>query len=251
MTRTVTAALIVIGNEILSGRTRDANLAHIAAGLDSIGVLLREVRVVADEESAIADAVNALRPIHDYVLTTGGIGPTHDDITAASVAKAFGVPLERNARAVARLEAFYAGRGVEINEARLRMTEMPAGATLIDNPVSGAPGFQIENVFVMAGVPQIMQAMFEGVKSRLAGGAPMRTRTVAVNLPEGLIAQALEGVQKRHSDVAIGSYPYYGGRAFGVKLVLRATDETPLGAAVAELKEMLAELGGTAVEDEG
>ena len=249
MSRTVTAALIVIGNEILSGRTRDANLPYLAGRLNDIGVQLREVRVVSDDQAAIVAAVNALRAAHDYVFATGGIGPTHDDVTAASVAEAFGVPLERSADAVKRLEAFYAGGHLELNEARLRMADVPAGAELIDNPVSGAPGFQIENVFVLAGVPNIMQAMFEGVKHRLTGGAPMRTRTLAVDLPEGTIAQAVEAVQTRYPDVEIGSYPYYRSRAFGVRLVLRAVDEARLAAAAAELMQALAGLGGAPVEE--
>ena len=250
MSPIVTAALIVIGNEILSGRTHDANVPYLAARLNDLGVRLREVRIVADDEAAIAAAVNVLRRAHDYVLVTGGIGPTHDDITAASVARAFAVPLERNAEALKRLEAFYAGRGVDLNEARLGMADMPRGVELIDNPVSGAAGFQIENVFVMAGVPEIMQAMFEGVKHRLSGGAPLRTRTVAVDLPEGKIAEVLEGIQERYADVEIGSYPYYRSGAFGVKVVLRAVDAARLAAAAAELMRALRELGGTPVEED-
>ncbi len=250
MPQIVTAALIVIGNEILSGRTRDANLQYIAKRLNDSGVRLNEVRVVADGEAAIAEAVNALRATYDYVFTTGGIGPTHDDITAASVAKAFGVPVERNPKAVARLEGFYAGGELEINEARLGMADMPAGAELIDNPVSGAPGFSIENVFVFAGVPNIMQAMFEGVRHRIVGGAPMRSRTIAVDLPEGAIAAALAAVEERHEGVEIGSYPYYRSRTFGVKLVLRSIDEARLAAATDDLARALTELGGAPVEED-
>jgi molybdenum cofactor synthesis domain-containing protein len=250
MSPIVTAALIIIGNEILTGRTRDANLPYLAGRLDGIGVRLREVRVVPDDEAAIVAAVNELRAAHDYVFTTGGVGPTHDDITAASLAKAFGVPVQRNAGAVALLEAYYAGRDLDLNEARLSMADMPAGAELIDNPVSGAPGFQIGNVFVMAGVPEIMQAMFEALSPRLKGGAPVQSRTVTVDLPEGAIAATLEDVQSRHAGVEIGSYPFYRGRAFGVKLVLRTVDEARLAAATAELVEALAGLGGAPVEDE-
>ena len=250
MARTVTAALIVIGNEILSGRTRDANVPYIAGRLEDIGVRLREVRVVRDDEAAIVAAVHDLRAAHDYVFTTGGVGPTHDDITAASVAKAFGVPLERNAEAAAVLGKYYDGRDIELNEARLSMADMPAGAVLIDNLVSGAAGFQIGNVFVMAGVPQIMQAMFESLAHRLTGGARVRTRTVVVDLPEGAIAATLADVQERYADVEIGSYPYYRGGGFGVKLVLRAVDEARLAAAAAELKGALAGLGGAPVEED-
>ena len=250
MPRIVTAALIIIGNEILSGRTRDANLQYIAEHLNEIGVRLIEVRVVPDDSATIAEAVNALRSRFDYVFTTGGIGPTHDDITAASVAEAFDVPLARNADAVARLESFYAGGDLDINEARLGMADMPAGAVLVDNPVSGAPGFQLENVFVFAGVPKIMQAMFEGVRHRLIGGAPMLSRTIAVDLPEGAIAAVLAALQDRHEGVEIGSYPYYRSRTFGVKLVLRSTDTEKLAAATADLVRALTDQGGAAVEEE-
>jgi len=250
-TRIVTAALVVIGNEILSGRTRDANLPYLAERLNDLGLRLREVRVVPDEQAEIVAAVNALRASHDYVFTTGGIGPTHDDITAAAIAKAFDVPLERNPQAVARMEAYYAGGALSLNKARLRMASMPVGARLIDNPVSGAPGFQIENVLVLAGVPRIMQAMFEGVKHRLRGGAPMLTRTVAVDLPEGAIAETLSTVQDRHAGVEIGSYPYYRSRDFGVKLVLRAADAPALSAATADLITALTDLGAVAEEESG
>lgn len=250
MSPIVTAALIIIGNEILTGRTRDANLPYLAKRLDGIGVRLREVRVVPDDAAAIGAAVNELRAAHDYVFTTGGVGPTHDDITAASLAKAFGVPLERNAGAVALLEAYYDGRDLDLNEARLTMADMPVGAELIDNPVSGAPGFRIGNVFVMAGVPEIMQAMFEALSPRLKGGAPVHSRTVTVDLPEGAIAATLEDVERRHAGVEIGSYPFYRGHAFGVKLVLRGVDEARLAAAVADLIDALTGLGGAPAEDE-
>ena len=249
MSRIYSAALIVIGNEILSGRTRDANIQHIAGGLEGVGVRLREVRVVADDEAAIVAAVNALRAAHDYVFTTGGDGPTHDDITAAAVAKAFGVPIGRTAEAAALLEAYFASRRVEPNEARMSMADMPAGAALIDNRVSGAPGFRIENVYVMAGVPQIMQAMFAAVLPGLVGGAPMLSRTVSVDLPEGAVAEALERLQAAYDDVDMGSYPDYRRRGFGLNLVLRATDADRLGAAAAELMETLTALGGTPTDE--
>ncbi len=252
MSGTVTAALIIIGNEILSGRTRDDNLPYVAGRLGEIGVRLAEVRVVADDADAIAAAVNACRAAYDYVFTTGGIGPTHDDITAAAVARAFGVEVVRDAEAVRRLAAFYEGGGLELNEARLKMADAPDGAELIDNPVSGAPGFRIGNVYVMAGVPRVMQAMFEGVVHEIKGGERLRARTVAVDLPEGTIAATLAAIQERYPDVEIGSYPYYRSRAFGAKLVLRGVDEARLDAAAAELIEALAELGGKPVlEDEG
>ena len=174
----VTAGLLVIGNEILSGRTQDANIAFLGHRLNEIGVRLAEVRVVPDIEADIVAAVNALRARFDYVFTTGGIGPTHDDITAAAIAKAFGVPLIQNPEARARLEGNY--RAGDLNEARLRMANTPEGAALIDNPVSRAPGFRLENVFVLAGVPVILQAMVAGLRPAIAGGRPMLSRTVTV-----------------------------------------------------------------------
>ena len=244
MADTVTAALVIIGDEILSGRTQDANLAYIGRRLNQLGIRLREVRVVADDEDAIVAAVNHLRAAFDYVFTTGGIGPTHDDITAAAIAKAFGQKLIRNPQAVAILEASYARSGLELNEARLSMADTPEHASLIDNPVSGAPGIQVENVFVFAGVPKIMQAMFDGMTHRLTGGAPLRERSVAVDLGEGNIAATLVEVEDRHDGVTIGSYPYYHSGSFGVKLVLRGTDEAALDAAAAELLAALTALGG-------
>ena len=238
-----TAAVLVIGNEILSGRTKDANLGHIAEKLTEIGVRLREARVVPDVEEEVVAAVNALRARYTYVFTTGGIGPTHDDITAACVAKAFGVALERNPEAVARLERHYAAG--QLNEARLRMANVPAGGILIDNPISQAPGFQIGNVFVMAGVPNIMRAMLDGILPRLAGGPALHARTVACELAEGVIAAELSALQDRHPELEIGSYPYFRAGFFGVSLVLRGTDEQELAAATDELAEIVRRLGGT------
>jgi molybdenum cofactor synthesis domain-containing protein len=244
MSRTVTAALIIIGDEILSGRTRDANLGFLGRRLNELGIRLNEVRVVADDEDAIVAAVNACRTAFDYVFTTGGIGPTHDDITAASIAKAFGQKLIRNPDAVEILLASYARSGLEVNEARLSMANTPEHASLIENPVSGAPGFQVENVFVFAGVPKIMQAMFDGMTHLLTGGAPLDERSVAVDLGEGTIAETLVQVQDRFDGVTIGSYPYYHSGSFGVKLVLRGTDGTQLDAAASDLLTALQALGG-------
>ncbi len=244
MSRTVTAALIIIGDEILSGRTRDANLAFLGRRLNELGIRLKEVRVVADDEDAIVAAVNACRAAFDYVFTTGGIGPTHDDITAASIAKAFGQKLIRNPQAVEILLASYARSGLEVNEARLSMADTPEHASLIENPVSGAPGIHIENVFVFAGVPKIMQAMFDGMTHLLTGGAPLAERSVAVDLGEGTIAETLIEVQDRFDGVTIGSYPYYHSGSFGVKLVLRGTDDGQLDAAAADLIAALGALGG-------
>ena len=250
MGRTVTAALVIIGNEILSGRTRDANLPFLAGRLNDLGVRLAEVRVVTDDEGAIGEAVNALRAAHDYVFTTGGIGPTHDDITAASVAAAFGLPLVRNAEAVARMESFYAGSGLELNEARLRMANTPEGATLIENPVSGAPGFQIGNVYVMAGVPSIMQGMLDGLRHRLVGGKPMLSLTVRAYLPEGELAGGLGEIQGRFPDLDIGSYPFYVKGKYGASLVMRGVDRARLELAAEELRAFIRGKGAEPVEED-
>lgn len=246
--KTVTAALLIIGNEILSGRTRDANLPYIAERLSALGIRLSEVRIVPDVEGEIIDAVNGLRSRFDYLFTTGGIGPTHDDITAECVAKALGRKLIQHPEARRRMEARYAEMGIELNEARLRMANTPEGAVLIDNPVSGAPGFQAENVFVMAGVPKIMQAMFESLRDRLVGGDPLISRSVLCALPEGTLAGGLAVIQARHPDVDIGSYPSYAASGFGVAVVLRHTDAVVLARAVDEVKELILELGGTPEE---
>ncbi len=232
----VRAALIVIGNEILSGRTQDVNIHYIATGLGAIGVRLKEVRVIADDETAIVTAVNALRQSYAYVFTTGGIGPTHDDITAACIAKAFGVPLLRDPRAVERL--LLQIKPENLNEARLRMANIPEGADLIDNPVSHAPGFRIGNVYVMAGVPRIMQAMFDGVRSGLKGGPRMLSKNVTIHMGEGAIAIALENIQKRHLDVEIGSYPFTRDGQFGTVIVVRGTVAALVEQVAREVDEM-------------
>lgn len=241
--KTVTACLIIIGNEVLSGRTRDANLPYLATRLNERGIRLREARIVPDVEGEIADAVNACRARYDYVFTTGGIGPTHDDITAASIAVAFGLPLEENVDAVTRLEAHYPPG--ELNPARRRMARMPEGAILIDNPVSTAPGFQIGNVLVMAGVPQILQAMVDGVLPRLAGGAPVLSRSVTCDLPESILAPGLEEIQARYPAIDIGSYPRFGRGRFDLNIVLRGTDDASLDKAAGEVATLIGGLGGT------
>lgn len=241
----VTAALIIIGNEVLSGRTRDANLQFIARRLVDIGIRLAEARVIADTEDAIIAAVNQCRAAHDFVFTTGGIGPTHDDITSQSVAKAFGRALIRNPEAEAILLANY--RPEDVTEARMKMADTPDGddVVLIENPVSKAPGYQIENVFVMAGVPRIMQAMFDGLKSRLRGGQPVRSRSIDAFIPEGLVAGPLGEVQKDFPDIEIGSYPFVRGGQLGTCLVARCTDEARLDAAADAIAAMIRTLEKT------
>jgi len=239
-----TACVLIIGNEILSGRTQDVNLNYIAKRLAECGVRLAEARVIPDQEAAIIDAVNACRAAYDWVFTTGGIGPTHDDITAECIAKAFGVGLEQNAEARALLERQYRERNVELNEARLRMANMPAGALLVDNPVSGAPGFQVGNVFVLAGVPSIMQAMFESAVEHIPGGVPLSSRTVVAYLPEGTLAGPLKELQGEYPDIDMGSYPFYRVGRFGSNLVLRAADEGRLEEAVNKLVACVDQLGG-------
>jgi molybdenum cofactor synthesis domain-containing protein len=235
----VTAALLVIGDEILSGRTKDKNVGYIAAYLTDIGIDLKEVRVVGDVQADIVAAVNALRARYDHVLTTGGIGPTHDDITADAIAKAFGVAIDVDPRAVAMLKQRIAE--ADLNEGRLRMARMPAGATLIENSVSKAPGFSIGNVHVMAGVPAIMQAMLDALAPRLARGRRLLSRSIAAGLKEGDIATPLADIQARFADVAIGSYPSFDDtRGFTTTLVLRARDEARLAAAEAEVLAMVA-----------
>jgi molybdenum cofactor synthesis domain-containing protein len=243
----VTACVLLIGNEILSGRTKDANLAYIAQGLNGVGVRLRQGRVIPDVPETIVATVNEVRAKFTYVFTTGGIGPTHDDITAECIARAFGVPLVLHPEAHRRLLAWY--KPGELNEARLRMAHVPEGASLIDNPVSRAPGFRIGNVFVMAGVPDIMRAMFDGVKHTLEGGRPMLSRAVNSSVPEGVLAAGLGAIQARFAAVEIGSYPYFRRGAPGTSLVLRAVDPSPLAEAVAEVMALVKSLGGKPFEE--
>jgi molybdenum cofactor synthesis domain-containing protein len=235
---TVTAAILVIGDEILSGRTKDKNIGYIAEYLTGIGIDLKEVRVVADDEAAIVEAVNALRSRYNYVFTTGGIGPTHDDITADCVAKAFGVTIDIDPRARAMLLTRIAEK--DLNEARLRMARIPAGADLIVNKVSSAPGFRIGNVFVMAGVPTIMQAMLDEVAPTLQTGTKMLSESVRADLREGDIGTELGKVAKEHPGVMIGSYPFMDDEARpNTNVVVRARDPQELAAAKAAVEAML------------
>lgn len=231
------ACLIVIGNEILSGRTQDSNIRFIATELGKIGVILAEVRIIPDITEDIVNTVKSCSEKFDYVFTTGGIGPTHDDITTAAVAKAFGLKVVRSAEAEQILEKHY-GRE-KLNAARLKMADVPDGARLIYNPVSAAPGFVISNVYVMAGVPDIMQAMFAEVKGELKGGAKILSKTIAVYLTEGFIAAGLSEIQNNFTDVEIGSYPFIKNGRLGASIVCRSADVVRLGACYDELKNFL------------
>lgn len=225
----VTAAMLVIGDEILSGRTQDTNFAYVAKFLAPLGIDLKEGRFVADVEDEIVAAVNALRARYTYVFTSGGIGPTHDDITADAVARAFGVGIDFHPEAMALLGARY--KPGEFNDMRKRMARIPDTATLIRNTVSTAPGFQIGNVFVMAGVPMIFRAMLEDVAPRLARGVPVVSATISARIAEGRMAAALAKTQESHKSVAIGSYPFYREDGFGVQLVVRGRDAQAVEAA--------------------
>ncbi|KGM88219.1 putative nucleotide-utilizing enzyme [Roseovarius mucosus DSM 17069] len=233
-----TAAMLVIGDEILSGRTRDANMHYLAGEVTKMGIDLREVRVVSDDPDAIVAAVRALSAAYDHVFTSGGIGPTHDDITAENVAAAFDRPISVREDARAILAAHYDARGQELNDARLRMARIPDGATLIDNPISAAPGFTIENVHVMAGVPSIFQAMLASVLPKLTGGAPILSQTLEIRRGEGDIAGPLSDLAGRYPDLSIGSYPFIRDGCYGAQIVMRGQDGARLDAAMAELAGM-------------
>jgi len=243
-----TACLIVIGNEILSGRTQDTNVVWLAKALNDTGIRLAEVRIIPDVTQTIVETVDACRSEFTYVFTTGGIGPTHDDITSDAIAKAFGVPLARNQEAETLLQRHY-GQG-KLNAARLKMAEIPAGASLVLNPVSAAPGFRIENVFVLAGVPSIMQAMFEGLRHELKGGAKMLSKTLSAFITEGVIAERLAAIQEQCPDVEIGSYPFMRQHRLGTSLVVRGTDEATLNAAHRRIKELLLGLTQEVAEED-
>ena len=244
----VTACLIIIGNEILSGRTVDANLPYIAQKLGEIGIRMMEVRVVADDEAAIVEAVNTCGARYTYVFTTGGIGPTHDDITAARVAKAFGRRYGRHREAERRLLAYYPPE--RVNAARMKMADMPEGAELIDNPVSVAPGFRVENVYVLPGVPKIMQAMLDGLLPTLRGGAKVLSRAITVYAPEGDVANAgLGDLQARFPAVEIGSYPFFRPEGPGTTIVFRGTDQSAIDQAADALLSLAAKIGAQTRED--
>ncbi|MFT3690458.1 competence/damage-inducible protein A [Paenirhodobacter sp.] len=232
-----TAAILIIGDEILTGRTREGNAWFLAGELAKAGITLRQIRVIGDEHATITTAVRELSGAHDHLFTSGGIGPTHDDITADAVAEAFGQPIGVRADAHAILAAHYAARGAEFTEARMRMARIPEGATLIENPVSAAPGFSIGNCHVMAGVPDVFQAMVAGLLPRLGQGAPLVTHSLRVLRPESAAADALRALAGAHPEVSMGSYPFITETGqFGTNLVVRGTDPAAVGAAFAALR---------------
>lgn len=238
--RNPTAAMLVIGDEILSGRTRDSNMHHLANELTKHGIDLKEARMVSDEAAAITGAVKALAAAHDHVFTSGGIGPTHDDITADCIAAAFDTPIDVREDARAILQAHYDRSGQELNDARLRMARIPDGAVLIDNPISSAPGFTLENVHVMAGVPTIFQTMVASVLPTLTGGAPLLSQSLRVERGEGDIAAPLTALAEAYPDLSFGSYPFSHNGIYGTNIVVRGQDGAQLDQAMKALSEAMA-----------
>jgi len=246
--RTWTAALVVIGDEILSGRTQDRNVAQVATWLNQQGIRLSEVRVVPDDLERIGEAVNALRSVHDYLFTTGGIGPTHDDITVDAIAAAFGVPVIVHPEARQILEDYYRGRPGGLTSARLRMARTPEGAELLANPYSGAPGIKMHNVYIMAGVPSITASMLEGLTGKLEGGRPMVSVTVGARAPESEVADLLRETEEAHPGVAIGSYPFFMDGGHGSNFVIRSEDAELARETGSDLAERLRAAGFEPVE---
>ncbi|MCP4317467.1 MAG: competence/damage-inducible protein A [Hyphomicrobiales bacterium] len=238
----VTAAMVAIGDELLSGKTKDKNIAHLADMLTTAGIDLKEVRIVGDDEDAIVAAINELRPRYYYVFTSGGIGPTHDDITAEAVSKAFDLPCEHDQKALELMGAVYEARAIEFTEARKRMARMPRGATHIKNRVSVAPGFTIGNVHVMAGVPSIFQAMLDWLLPTLETGAVIHAKIVDCPYGEGTIGEGLEIIQNEHQDTVIGSYPRFDGENYSTQIVVRSRDEEAIDRAVEAVNSLLVEI---------
>jgi molybdenum cofactor synthesis domain-containing protein len=247
-TKTWTAALVVIGDEILSGRTQDKNVAQLATWLNDHGIRLAEVRIVPDDLARIGEAVNALRASHDYLFTTGGIGPTHDDITVDAIAAAFGVPVTIHPQARAILEQYYRDRPGGLNPARLRMARTPDGAELLPNPYSGAPGIKMENVYILAGVPNIAASMLEALTGKLAGGRPVVSVTVGARAAESDVADLLRETEEAHPGVAIGSYPFFKNGGYGSNFVIRSEDGDLAKSCGGALSERLREAGYEPVE---
>ena len=235
----VNAAILIIGNEILSGRTQDTNTSTLAKWLNSIGVKVNEVRVIPDIENTIVNTLNVLRETNDYVFTTGGIGPTHDDITAESVSKAFGLKYEIHKEAFKILEAYY--NPGEFNEGRQKMVKMPENAELILNPTSGAPGFSVENVFCLPGVPSILKSMLGGLKNRIVGGEPILSYTISLKTVESEIAYSLKKVQNQNKDVEIGSYPFFHAGKLGVSIVIRSENQSKIDTCNSQILKFIEE----------
>jgi molybdenum cofactor synthesis domain-containing protein len=247
-TRTWTAALIVIGDEILSGRTQDENVAQVASWLNEQGIRLAEVRVIPDDMARIGETVNALRTAHDYVFTTGGIGPTHDDITVDAIAAAFGVPVIIDPKARSILEDYYRDRPGGLTNARMRMARVPEGAELIPNPSSGAPGVKMDNVYILAGVPYIAASMLEALTGKLQGGRPVVSVTVGARAPESDVADMLRETEEAHPGVAIGSYPFFRDGKYGANFVIRSEDGELARETGSDLAQRLREAGFEPVE---
>jgi molybdenum cofactor synthesis domain-containing protein len=235
----VNAAILIIGNEILSGRTQDTNTSTLATWLNSIGVIVSEVRVIPDIEETIVNTLNVLRKENDYVFTTGGIGPTHDDITAQSVSKAFGLKYEIHKKAFKILEAYY--KPGEFNEGRQKMVKMPENAELILNPTSGAPGFSVKNVYCLPGVPSILKSMLGSLKNKIVGGEPVLSHTISLKTVESEIANSLTKVQDENSDVEIGSYPFFHAGKLGVSIVLRSENQSKIDNCISQVLKFVKE----------
>lgn len=249
MTETVTAAVLIIGNEILSGRTQDLNMSYLGTRLNELGIQMKEARVIADDETEIVAALNVLRHRYDYVFTTGGIGPTHDDITADSVATAFGVGIDYHPAAYQAFKEYFEKTGMEANAARMRMARIPNGAALLDDTVEHMPGFQMGNVFVLAGVPAVAQEMFEAVSVRLRHGTPLESRSIRCNTGEGTVAEALGTIQDTYPNADIGSYPWTKNGRHGTSLVIRSGDRAVLDEVFEQVLEMVKRLGGEPLEE--
>ena len=240
-----TATMIVIGNEVLSGRTQDKNIGWVAEKFTENGIKLLEARIISDDEDVIASAVRDLSEKVDYVFTSGGIGPTHDDITTESIAKAFDVPVIQNQEALRRLKEHYKGTGIELNSARLKMADIPKGAKLVDNPVSAAPGYNINNVFVMAGVPKIMQAMLDGILTNIKGGSRIVSISIGCKIGEGNLAQELQRIETSENDIEIGCYPWFKSGVIGTNVVIRSLNKESCSRAAKKVKDFIKTFGET------
>ena len=240
-----TAAMIVIGNEVLSGRTKDKNIGWVAEQLEQYGIKLVEARIIRDDQETIISTIKEIYNLVDYVFTSGGIGPTHDDITTPAIAKSFDVSVERNKEALRRLQEHYKGTNIELNSARLKMADIPKGATLIDNPVSAAPGFNIQNVYVMAGVPKIMQAMLDGILKNIKFGKKTFSVSIACEIGEGNLAKGIGEIEETESDLEIGCYPWFKSGVIGTNIVVRSINEDMCDRAADKVKKLIIDFGKT------